>query len=84
MALGNAAMGVPTSEQTNLHTDSLPNTLNTNKSVSVKYNKNNYIHLLKILVGLFVCFCFFLRFLFKLYIFKLSNHRNRYPWMWDF
>lgn len=33
MALGGAAMGVTTSEQTNLHTDSLPNTLNTNKSV---------------------------------------------------
>lgn len=47
MALGNAAMGVPTSEQTNLHTDSLPNTLNTNKSVSVKYNKNNYIPFIK-------------------------------------
>lgn len=61
MALGNAAMGVPTSEQTNLHTDSLPNTLNTNKSVSVKYNKNNYIHLLKILVGLFVWVFFFFK-----------------------
>lgn len=33
MALGGAAMGVATSEQTNLHTDSLPNALNTNKSV---------------------------------------------------
>lgn len=68
MALGNAAMGVPTSEQTNLHTDSLPNTLNTNKSVSVKYNKNNYIHLLKILVGLFV-WGFFFKGFFLNYIF---------------
>ena len=33
MALGGAAMGVTTSEQTNLHSDSLPNSLNTNKSV---------------------------------------------------
>uniref|UniRef100_A0AAQ5ZIQ9 histone acetyltransferase n=1 Tax=Amphiprion ocellaris TaxID=80972 RepID=A0AAQ5ZIQ9_AMPOC len=33
MALGGATMGVTTSEQTNLHTDSLPNSLNTNKSV---------------------------------------------------
>lgn len=34
-------MGVPTSEQTNLHTDSLPNTLNTNKSVPAKYNNDH-------------------------------------------
>lgn len=33
MALGGAAMGVTTSEQTSLHTDALPNTLNTNKLV---------------------------------------------------
>ncbi|XP_047189650.1 CREB-binding protein isoform X4 [Scophthalmus maximus] len=33
MALGGAAMGVTTSEQTNLHTDSLPNTLNTNNQL---------------------------------------------------
>lgn len=33
MALGGATMGVTTSDQTNLHTDSLPNALNTNKSV---------------------------------------------------
>lgn len=34
MALGSATMGVTTSDQTNLHTDSVPNALNTNKSVS--------------------------------------------------
>lgn len=39
MALGGATLGVITSEQTNLHTDSLPNALNTNKSVPA----NNYI-----------------------------------------
>lgn len=39
MGLGGATLGVTTSEQTNLHTDSLPNTLNTNKSVS----NNKYI-----------------------------------------
>ncbi|XP_047434584.1 CREB-binding protein isoform X4 [Mugil cephalus] len=33
MALGGATMGVTTSEQTNLHTDSLPNTLNTNNQL---------------------------------------------------
>ncbi|KAG7485366.1 CREB-binding protein isoform X2 [Solea senegalensis] len=33
MALGGAAMGVTTSEQTNLHSDSLPNTLNTNNQL---------------------------------------------------
>uniref|UniRef100_A0A1A8QVC8 histone acetyltransferase n=1 Tax=Nothobranchius rachovii TaxID=451742 RepID=A0A1A8QVC8_9TELE len=32
MALGSGTMGVATSDQTNLHTDSLPNTLNTNNS----------------------------------------------------
>lgn len=34
LSLGGGAMGVTTSEPTNLHTDSLSNTLNTNKSVS--------------------------------------------------
>ncbi|XP_044047236.1 CREB-binding protein isoform X2 [Siniperca chuatsi] len=33
MALGGAAMGVTTSDQTNLHTDPLPNTLNTNNQL---------------------------------------------------
>ncbi|XP_049901287.1 CREB-binding protein [Epinephelus moara] len=33
MALGGATLGVTTSEQTNLHTDSLPNTLNTNNQL---------------------------------------------------
>ncbi|TMS23874.1 CREB-binding protein [Larimichthys crocea] len=33
MALGGAAMGVTTSDQTNLHTDSLPNALNTNNQL---------------------------------------------------
>ncbi|XP_054865968.1 CREB-binding protein isoform X4 [Amphiprion ocellaris] len=33
MALGGATMGVTTSEQTNLHTDSLPNSLNTNNQL---------------------------------------------------
>ncbi|KAM6942282.1 CREB-binding protein isoform 1-T1 [Lycodopsis pacificus] len=33
MALGGAALSVTTSEQTNLHTDSLPNTLNTNNQL---------------------------------------------------
>ncbi|CAB1443227.1 unnamed protein product [Pleuronectes platessa] len=33
MALGGAAMGVTTSEQTNLHSDSLPNSLNTNNQL---------------------------------------------------
>ncbi|XP_041640208.1 histone acetyltransferase p300 isoform X4 [Cheilinus undulatus] len=33
MALGGATMGVTTSDQTNLHTDSLPNTLNTNNQL---------------------------------------------------
>ncbi|XP_016890788.1 CREB-binding protein isoform X2 [Cynoglossus semilaevis] len=33
MALGGAAMGVTTSEQTSLHTDALPNTLNTNNQL---------------------------------------------------
>ncbi|XP_067353867.1 CREB-binding protein isoform X2 [Channa argus] len=33
MALGSATMGVTSSEQTNLHTDSLPNTLNTNNQL---------------------------------------------------
>lgn len=33
MALGGTAMGVTTSDQTNLHTDAVPNALNTNKSV---------------------------------------------------
>lgn len=37
MALGGGTMGVTTSEQTNLHTDSLSNTLNTNKSVPTSY-----------------------------------------------
>lgn len=39
MALGGSALGVTTSDQTNLHADSVPNTLNTNKSVLTK----NYI-----------------------------------------
>lgn len=39
MALGGTAMGVTTSDQTNLHTDSVPNALNTNRSVYAKnYN----------------------------------------------
>lgn len=38
MALGGTAMGVTTSDQTNLHTDSVPNALNTNRSVYA----NNY------------------------------------------
>lgn len=33
ISLGGATMGVATSDQTNLHTDSMPNSLNTNKSV---------------------------------------------------
>ncbi|KAM6940394.1 histone lysine acetyltransferase CREBBP-like [Xenentodon cancila] len=33
MTLGGGTMGVTTSEQTNLHTDSLPNTLNTNNQL---------------------------------------------------
>ncbi|XP_045903042.1 histone lysine acetyltransferase CREBBP isoform X4 [Micropterus dolomieu] len=33
MALGGATMGMTTSDQTNLHTDSLPNTLNTNNQL---------------------------------------------------
>ncbi|XP_034544280.1 CREB-binding protein isoform X3 [Notolabrus celidotus] len=33
MALGGAALGVASSDQTNLHTDSLPNTLNTNNQL---------------------------------------------------
>lgn len=43
MALGGAAMGVTTSDQTNLHTDSLPNALNTNKSVPAN-NYNAFVH----------------------------------------
>lgn len=39
MALGGAALGVTNSDQTNLHADSVPNALNTNKSVLAK----NYI-----------------------------------------
>lgn len=42
MALGGAAMGVATSEQTNLHTDSLPNTLNANKSVNTNISWLTY------------------------------------------
>lgn len=38
MALGGTAMGVTTSDQTSLHTDSVPNALNTNRSVYA----NNY------------------------------------------
>ena len=33
MGLGGGTMGVTSSEQTNLHSDSLPNSINTNKSV---------------------------------------------------
>lgn len=33
MTLGGATMGVTTSDPTSLHTDPLPNALNTNKSV---------------------------------------------------
>lgn len=36
MALGGTAMGVTTSDQTSLHADSVPNALNTNKSVLAK------------------------------------------------
>lgn len=39
MALGGTALGVSSSDQTNLHADSVPNALNTNKSVLAK----NYI-----------------------------------------